>query len=197
MNDPRERIEMAQSHAFYRPSLLGKPWSSESCKLVEYKQTLCLSRYLRCACCPCVRPAWGFVSFLILCASSLPWCTRGYWINKCSKFILYEQLNTQFESMQCVAWACLILTIKLGLFADAFLSFLQYFCNIKRCNDTRTRKRNLPVMCWLTDKLSYKSTMLGTCQWLPRERISPGMGVNIKMLSITLSVQEIPFLCDY
>jgi len=25
MNDPRERIEMAQSHAFYRPSLLGKP----------------------------------------------------------------------------------------------------------------------------------------------------------------------------
>ncbi|EMS47046.1 Glycerol-3-phosphate dehydrogenase [NAD(P)+] [Triticum urartu] len=25
MNDPRERIEMAQSHTFYRPSLLGKP----------------------------------------------------------------------------------------------------------------------------------------------------------------------------
>ncbi|KAK8953417.1 putative glycerol-3-phosphate dehydrogenase [NAD(+)] 1, cytosolic [Platanthera guangdongensis] len=25
MNDPRERIEMAQSHAFYRPSLLSKP----------------------------------------------------------------------------------------------------------------------------------------------------------------------------
>jgi glycerol-3-phosphate dehydrogenase (NAD+) len=25
VNDPRERIEMAQSHAFYRPSLLGKP----------------------------------------------------------------------------------------------------------------------------------------------------------------------------
>ncbi|XP_039146135.1 probable glycerol-3-phosphate dehydrogenase [NAD(+)] 1, cytosolic [Dioscorea cayenensis subsp. rotundata] len=25
MNDPRERIEMAHSHAFYRPSLLGKP----------------------------------------------------------------------------------------------------------------------------------------------------------------------------
>ncbi|URD77957.1 NAD-dependent glycerol-3-phosphate dehydrogenase C-terminus [Musa troglodytarum] len=25
MNDPRERIELAQSHAFYRPSLLGQP----------------------------------------------------------------------------------------------------------------------------------------------------------------------------
>ncbi|KAK9289854.1 hypothetical protein L1049_008014 [Liquidambar formosana] len=25
LNDPRERIEIAQSHAFYRPSLLGKP----------------------------------------------------------------------------------------------------------------------------------------------------------------------------
>ncbi|KAK1291718.1 putative glycerol-3-phosphate dehydrogenase [NAD(+)] 1, cytosolic [Acorus calamus] len=25
MNDPRDRIEMAQSHAFYRPSLLGQP----------------------------------------------------------------------------------------------------------------------------------------------------------------------------
>ena len=24
MNDPRERIEMAQSHAFYRPTLLGQ-----------------------------------------------------------------------------------------------------------------------------------------------------------------------------
>ena len=26
MNDPRDRIEIAQSHAFYRPSLLGQPW---------------------------------------------------------------------------------------------------------------------------------------------------------------------------
>lgn len=26
LNDPRERIEIAQSHAFYRPSLLGQPW---------------------------------------------------------------------------------------------------------------------------------------------------------------------------
>ncbi|KAM7257267.1 hypothetical protein ACFE04_013008 [Oxalis oulophora] len=25
LNDPRERIEIAQSHAFYRPSLLGQP----------------------------------------------------------------------------------------------------------------------------------------------------------------------------
>lgn len=25
MNDPRERIEIGQSHAFYRPSLLGQP----------------------------------------------------------------------------------------------------------------------------------------------------------------------------
>ena len=38
MNDPRERIEMAQSHAFYRPSLLGKPLSSYSCILVEHKR---------------------------------------------------------------------------------------------------------------------------------------------------------------
>ena len=26
MNDPRDRIEIAQSHAFYKPSLLGQPW---------------------------------------------------------------------------------------------------------------------------------------------------------------------------
>lgn len=25
LNDPRERIEIAQSHVFYRPSLLGQP----------------------------------------------------------------------------------------------------------------------------------------------------------------------------
>lgn len=25
LNDPRERIEIAQSHAFYKPSLLGQP----------------------------------------------------------------------------------------------------------------------------------------------------------------------------
>lgn len=25
LNDPRDRIELAQSHAFYRPSLLGQP----------------------------------------------------------------------------------------------------------------------------------------------------------------------------
>lgn len=25
LNDPRDRIEIAQSHAFYRPSLLGQP----------------------------------------------------------------------------------------------------------------------------------------------------------------------------
>lgn len=28
MNDPRDRIEIAQSHAFYMPSLLGKPIDS-------------------------------------------------------------------------------------------------------------------------------------------------------------------------
>lgn len=28
LNDPRDRIEIAQSHAFYRPSLLGDPWST-------------------------------------------------------------------------------------------------------------------------------------------------------------------------
>ena len=26
LNDPRERIEIAQSHVFYRPSLLGQSW---------------------------------------------------------------------------------------------------------------------------------------------------------------------------
>ena len=26
LNDPRDRIEIAQSHAFYRPSLLDQPW---------------------------------------------------------------------------------------------------------------------------------------------------------------------------
>lgn len=26
LNDPRDRIEIAQTHAFYRPSLLGHPW---------------------------------------------------------------------------------------------------------------------------------------------------------------------------
>ena len=26
MKDPRDRIELAQSHTFYRPSLLGQPW---------------------------------------------------------------------------------------------------------------------------------------------------------------------------
>lgn len=25
LNDPRDRIEIAQTHAFYRPSLLGQP----------------------------------------------------------------------------------------------------------------------------------------------------------------------------
>lgn len=54
--------------------------------------------------------------------------------------------------VQCVVWVCLIFTINLCLFADAFLSFLQYSCNIERCHDTRTHKmRNLPVICWLTD----------------------------------------------
>lgn len=28
LNDPRERIEIAQSHVFYRPSLLGQPLTS-------------------------------------------------------------------------------------------------------------------------------------------------------------------------
>lgn len=30
MYDPRDRIEMAQSHALYRPSLLGQPWASSN-----------------------------------------------------------------------------------------------------------------------------------------------------------------------
>jgi len=32
---------------------------------------------------------------------------------------------------------CLIFTAKLGLFADAFLSFLQYSCNIKNSQDEK------------------------------------------------------------
>jgi len=32
LNDPRERIEIAQSHAFYRPSLLGQPLATLHCQ---------------------------------------------------------------------------------------------------------------------------------------------------------------------
>ena len=117
------------------PSLPDHSWSS-----LEQVSPLCLLS--------CVRATWGFVSCPILCASSLPWCTRDYWINKCSKFISYEHPveSTQgrflagnwHRAMCCVGvWVCLIFTAKLGLFADAFLSFLQYSCNIKNSQDEK------------------------------------------------------------
>lgn len=56
LNDPRDRIELAQSHAFYRPSLLGQPWTVDS--MAKLKTSLKESE-------PCINELWTIVYRLL------------------------------------------------------------------------------------------------------------------------------------
>lgn len=43
LNDPRDRIEIAQSHAFYRPSLLGQLWCflADPDRIIWFRLRMC------------------------------------------------------------------------------------------------------------------------------------------------------------